>query len=86
MDALSDALEEIRCSGIETGIECEYSGHFETESVASQMPDGSWVGWTYYYGGGKYSEPGEIHWMEDAYDLNCAEEEKVVIVQTFEKI
>ena len=49
------------------------------------MPDGSWVGWTYWYGGGKYGEPEAIDWMDDAYDLACTEEEKVVTVRTFTK-
>lgn len=27
-----------------------------------QAPDGTWVGWTYWYGGGKYAEPSAIPW------------------------
>jgi len=79
------AHNKMRSSGIETGLPCKGSRHYESESVAAKMPDGSWVGWTYWYGGGKYGEPEDIEWMDDAYDLDCAEEEKVVIVRTFTK-
>jgi hypothetical protein len=78
-----DAQSEMRGGEVETGIECDYSRHYESKSVAAKMPDGSWVGWTYWYGGGKHGEPEAIDWMEDAYDLTCTEEEKVVVVRTF---
>lgn len=80
-----DAKNEIRSSGIETGLSCDYSRHYESDAVAAQMPDGSWVGWTYWYGGGKHGEPEAIDWMEDAYEVNCVEEEKMVVVRTFAK-
>lgn len=82
-DAHWDGKNEVRCSGIDTGLPCEYSRHYESKAVAMQMPDSSWVGWTYWYGGGKYGEPEGIDWMEHAYDVDCAEEEKVVTVRTF---
>jgi len=80
-----DARNEIRSSGVETNLPSEFSRHYESEAVAARMPDGSWVGWTYWYGGGKHGEPNAIDWMEDAYDLNCTEEEKMVVVRTFTK-
>ena len=49
------------------------------------MPDGSWVGWTYWYGGGKHAEPEVMDWMGEAYPLDCVEEEKMVTVRTFTK-
>lgn len=66
---LQDATEEIR-SGYdeETDISCEFSRHYEAKSVARKMSDGSWVGWTYWYGGGKHGEPESIDWMDSAYD------------------
>jgi hypothetical protein len=84
-DAHWDARDEVRCSGVETGLECEYSRNYESDAVAMQLPDKSWVGWTYWYGGGKHASPEAIEWIEDAYDLNCTEEEKVVVVRTFSK-
>ncbi|MFM2252019.1 MAG: hypothetical protein RJB68_356 [Pseudomonadota bacterium] len=80
---LQDSRNEVRCSGTETGLKAPYSRHYESDAVAAQYVDGSWVGWTYWYGGGKHSEPEAIYWMEDAYEVNCTEEEKVVVVRTF---
>ena len=81
-----DGISELREGQVETDIHCESSRYYESKSVASQMPDGSWVGWTYWYGGGKHGEPEAIDWMDDAYDLNCLEEEKVVTIRTFTKL
>ncbi len=81
-----DATSEIRCSGEETGLKCEHSRHYESDAVAAKMPDGSWVGWTYWYGGGKHGEPEDVDWMGDAYDLDVTEEEKVVTVRTFKLV
>lgn len=78
-----DAKSEVRCSGVETKLPCEYSRHYESSAVAMKMPDDSWVGWTYWYGGGKHAEPEAIDWIEHAYNVDCTEEEKVVVVQTF---
>ncbi len=80
-----DAKSEMREGDVETGLPCQYSRHYESKSVAAKMPDGSWVGWTYWYGGGKHGEPEAIDWMEEAYSLDCKEEEKLVIVRTFSK-
>jgi hypothetical protein len=82
---LDDAIEEVRGSGIETPIEAPHSRHLESQSVGMKMPDDSWVGWTYWYGGGKWAEPEAVEWINEAYDLTVAEEEKVVTVRTFAK-
>lgn len=81
-----DAESEVRGGEIETGIKCEWSRHYESKAVAARLPDGSWVGWTYWYGGGKHGEPEAIDWKGDAYDLSCTVEEKVVTVRTFAKV
>lgn len=82
---LEDAISEIRYSGVETGLEGRYSRHYESEEVAIQCPNGDWVGFTYWHGGGKFGEPESIEWIEYAYDLECKEEEKLVVVRTFTK-
>jgi hypothetical protein len=82
-DDIQDAKSEMRGGEVETGLPCPWSRHYESKSVAAKMPDGSWVGWTYWYGGGKHGEPEAIDWMDEAYFLDCAEEEKVVTVRTF---
>jgi len=66
----------------ETGIPCEVSRHYESKSVAAQLKDGTWVGWIYWYGGGKHGEPGAVKWLEDAYFLEMKEETQVVKVFT----
>lgn len=81
-----DAKSETREGEVETGLPADGGCHYEAKAVAAQLPDRSWVGWTYYYGGGKHSDPESIDWMEDAYDLSCTEEEKVVTVRTFTAI
>ena len=83
---LQDARSEVRCGEVETGLPCEYSRHYESKAVAARAPDGSWVGWTYWYGGGKHGEPESIDWIDFAYDLTCVEEQKLVTVRTFSKI
>lgn len=80
-----DAEYEIREGEVTTEIDCCDSRHYESRSVSAKMTDGSWVGWTYWYGGGKHGEPEAIDWMDEAYDLDCVEEEKVVVVRTFTK-
>lgn len=84
-ECLQDAISEIRCSGVETGLPGQYSRHYESEEVAVQCPNGDWVGFTYWHGGGKHGEPEAIDWIEHAYDLECVEEQKMVTVQTFTK-
>lgn len=83
---LQDARNETRCGDVETDLPSQHSRHYEAKEVAAKMPDGSWVGWTYWYGGGKHGEPEAIDWMDEAYDLTCVEEEKVVTVRTFTKV
>lgn len=85
-DDLRDALSELRDNyDEETVIPCDYSRNYESKSVAKKMKDGTWIGWTFWYGGGKHGEPEAIDWIEHAYYLDCNEEEKVVTVRTFTK-
>ncbi len=80
-DELHDAVSEARARGEDTDIEPkDWHGHYDRKSKATQLPDGTWVGWTYWYGGGKHGSPGEIEWMEDAYDVTMREETRVVRV------
>jgi hypothetical protein len=60
-DYLQDAKEQVRSGGVETGIaEHRYFRHYERREVAAKLPDGTWVGWPYWYGGGKHGCPEEI--------------------------
>lgn len=78
-----DAMYELRGGEVETNIEAPYSRYYESRSVAACV-DGEWVGWTYWYGGGKHGDPEAIDWVNYAYKLDCKEEQKVVTVRTFE--
>lgn len=84
--SLQDATSEMRCGGTPTGLPAPGSRHYESTAVAAKMPDGSWVGWTYWYGGGKHGEPEAIDWMDEAYDVTVVEEEKLTIVRTFTRV
>lgn len=85
LDALQDCKNEFRHGEVVTDIRPDHDRNFESKSVAAKMPDGSWVGWTYWHGGGKHSAPETIEWMSEAYNLDCEEEEKVIIHRTFTK-
>lgn len=84
--SLQDARNDVRCGQVETEVESPWSRHYEAKSVAAQAPDGSWIGWTYWYGGGKHGEPEAVDWIPHAYALTCTEEEKVVVVRNFAKV
>jgi hypothetical protein len=85
LDIHWDYMSDFRSGGVETNLPCAWNRNYESKSVACKLSDGSWVGWTYWYGGGKHGEPEAIDWMQDAYDLECTEEEKLVVVRTFKK-
>lgn len=81
---LQDDICAFRCSGTDTPeIPTPHSRHYEADSVARKLDDGTWVGWIYWHGGGKHGEPGAIDWMGSAYELDVQEEEKLVVVRTF---
>lgn len=82
---LWDAINEVREGDVVTDIPSESNRHLETKSVAARYLDGSWVGWTYWYGGGKHAEPEAVEWIPYAYALDVTEEEKMVTVRTFAK-
>ena len=85
-DILWDAIGEIRCGEHETEVPCDYSRHYESTSVAMKCVDNSWVGWTYWYGGGKHGEPEAVDWIEYAYNLDVEEKEQLVVVRKFKKV
>lgn len=81
--------EELNCFR-ESGEECnlwskESSRHYESDYKVRQIED-KWVGWVYWYGGGKHGEPEAIDWMSDAEFVEVASEEVVTVVKrTFER-
>lgn len=80
-DAHWDFESEFRASGEDTDLpSLQYSRHYEAKEVARQLSDGTWVGWTYWYGGGKHGEPEAIDWMCEAYEVEVRQETRVVNV------
>lgn len=62
---LSDVKSELREGKVETELIPEACGYFESEAVAipiTGMLD-LYVGWTYFFGGGKHSNPESIEWQ-----------------------
>jgi hypothetical protein len=70
---LGECKYELRDCGEDSGLACENSQHYESTAIAYECYDGTWVGWTYWYGGGKHANPEELEWIKDAYYLNCEE-------------
>ena len=81
-----DEENEFRSSGEETGIKCDGGRHYEAKSVARKLSSGQWVGWVYYYGGGKHGYPGEVEWMNEAYLLEVEEKEVTIIKREIKKV
>jgi hypothetical protein len=85
-DAHWDYESDFRSGDVDTNVPCPSDRHYESKSVAMKTEEGDWLGWTYWFGGGKHGEPQSIDWMSEAYDLTCQEEEKLVVVRTFKKL
>lgn len=77
-DEYQDTISECRSGEYATGLPCDYSRHYESKAVAAKMLDGSYVGWTYWYGGGKHGEPSAMEWIDGAYDVVMTEVMEVV--------
>lgn len=75
-----DYVSDFREGEERTGLGCEYSRHYEAESVGTRLSDDVWVGWTYWFGGGKHGDPDSIPWMNEAYFLDVTEETRVINV------
>lgn len=83
-DCIQDAKNDFRSAfSHRTEVKCDFSRHYDSESVAVQLDNGKWVGYTYWSGGGKHGEPGAIDWIEDAYFLKATP--KVITTYEFEK-
>lgn len=81
LDANQEYESDFRHGDCPSNLPSQSSRHYEAKEVAMKMSDGSWVGWTFWYGGGKHGDAKSIEWMEDAYELDVAE--KVVTIQEF---
>jgi hypothetical protein len=83
-DAIQDAEYECRCGGVDCNLDLGiYSRHYEVDTKAHKMHDGSWVAWPYFYGGGKHGDPDSYDWVSAAKNVNCTEKEVVKIERDF---
>jgi hypothetical protein len=78
-----DYESEFREGQDRTDITPKWSNHYESYSVASEMFDGSWVGWTYFYGGGKHGDPESIDWVSEAYNVTFTESTRTIVVRHY---
>jgi len=85
-DFVREEEDIFRTTGIETDIPPEWSRHYSSKSVAKQLSDGTWVGFTCFFGGGKHGCPEEMNWMEDAYYLEVTKTERLTTIMEFKKI
>lgn len=89
-DYPSDTLWEILYNFRDSGEECnlpptEGSRYYEVDFVIKKIDD-KWIGWHYWYGGGKHGEPEAIDWVGDAVFVNLKSEEEILtVVRTFER-
>jgi hypothetical protein len=75
-----DYVSQFRDSGEDTRLPSQWSRNYEAKEVARQLSDGTWVGWTYWHGGGKWGEPEAIDWMNESYDVEVRQETRIVNV------
>ncbi len=68
----------------ETDITADWSRNYESKFVAKELLNGKWVGYTYWYGGGKHGEPQAIPWMAEACFLGY--EEKIITKKYFHQL
>lgn len=83
-DEYYEVIEEFRCSGESTNLPTDSSSYFECYEAVRKIGN-QWVGWTYWYGGGKHAEPERIEWIDGAYFVDCVEREVLTTVKEFTK-
>lgn len=81
---LQDYRNEFRYGQEQTDLESDYNRNYETKEVAAKMFDGSWIAWTYYFGGGRHGEPEEMDWISYSYEVEMIE--KTVVQKFFNKV
>lgn len=82
LDHYQEVEQELRECGVRSSLGSvdmpwelvKLTRHYEDEERALLLKDGTWVGYTYWSGGGKHGEPECIEWVEYAYDLETWEE------------
>lgn len=74
-----DVINDFRYQGEDSNCNSkEWSRHYDHKERAVQCCDGSWVGYTFWSGGGKHGTPEEIDYISDAYDIVVEKEYKII--------
>lgn len=81
-DGWQDLREDFRNQGTRTELQTPWSRHYDCEMHVVQCPDGTWVAFPYWYGGGKHGEPQAIEWItaDEIREVSMREETRVVRV------
>ena len=87
-DIVREVIHEFRESGEEIDDKVQQDRYYCYQDVARKITgsDELYLGWTYYFGGGKHAQPAEVEWMEDCYLLKCRKVEETRIVKVYEKV
>lgn len=87
-DYVRDVVSGFRYSGENIDDKVYEDRYYCYRDVATKITglDDLYLGWTYYFGGGKHAQPQEVEWMEDCYLLTCREVEETRIVKVYEKV
>lgn len=86
-----DAQQDIMGGDWETKLPLEpseWSRHCEVKTVAAKDNCGNYLGWPFYYAGGKHFDDA-IYYdfsVASAYYLNCEEKEVLTIQRTWSKV
>ena len=85
-----DIPNEFRVLGEEYNkLLTNYPRHYEVDYHVKELTgitDGGetiskWVGWNYYYGGGKHAEPEAIDWISDSEIVKLVSEKEVTLIK-----
>lgn len=87
-DIVREIVNEFRENGEEIDSKVEQGRYYCFQEVAKLITglDDLYLGWTYYFGGGKHSQPEQVEWMADCYLLKCKEIKEIKIVKIYEKL
>lgn len=61
------------------------SRHYEIDANVGKLPDGTFVGWWYWHGGGKTGEPEAYDWVGNAFAVTHISEVITTTKYTFTK-
>lgn len=84
-DIVREVINKFRESGEEIVDKVQQDRYYCYQEVAKKITGSKdlYLGWTYYFGGGKHAQPDQVEWMEDCYLLKCREVEETRIVKVY---